>query len=399
MATGAPPVFTVESLGRALIAPDAGEQLAPLPDSSGKQGPGALVLDLEASSPDIASCDVERLLYALSTLPSVTIAVAGEAVAGGAVMDKAAASDADDPRSTLVRGCDVAVSSEAEVDGLVAGFRETPIAALAFVQHLRVGAALAFVEHLRVGAGRAIHEALVAESFVYSTLQSGAEFEAWRATRQKKRRKRTTSTETVPSRSVRMERDRGVLEIWLTRAEKHNAFSRAMRDGLTEALELALADPSIEEVVLEGEGLSFCSGGDLDEFGSFSDPARAHAIRTTRSPARLLSELARREGVRTRTHVHGACIGAGAELPAFTEHVVAEEDAFFQLPEVALGLIPGAGGTVSLPRRIGRQRTAWLGLSGERIDARKALDWGLVDEVRLGQHVPSSQDDQSQRNR
>jgi enoyl-CoA hydratase/carnithine racemase len=62
--------------------------------------------------------------------------------------------------------------------------------------------------------------------------------------------------------------------------------------------------------------------------------------------------------------------------------VVARPDATFWLPELSLGLIPGAGGTVSLPRRIGRQRTAWLALSGRSLDARTALAWGLVDEVR-----------------
>jgi enoyl-CoA hydratase len=196
-------------------------------------------------------------------------------------------------------------------------------------------------------------------------------------------RRRKTRKQTDEASVCRMERDRGRLDVRLTRAEKHNAFSRAMRDGLCEALQLALADPSIEEVVLSGEGDSFCSGGDLDEFGSFPDPAEAHVIRTTRSPALLLSRL----GDRVRVDVHGACIGAGAELPAFTPNVVASEDAYFQLPEVALGLVPGAGGTVSLPRRIGRQRTAWLGLSGARIDAQTALFWGLVDEVRLGQRV------------
>ena len=84
---------------------------------------------------------------------------------------------------------------------------------------------------------------------------------------------------------------------------------------------------------------------------------------------------------RARAHVHGACIGAGVELPAFTAHVRARPDAFFQLPEVAFGLVPGAGGTVSLPRRIGRQRTAWLALTGERLDAETARSWGLVDEI------------------
>ena len=62
--------------------------------------------------------------------------------------------------------------------------------------------------------------------------------------------------------------------------------------------------------------------------------------------------------------------------------MVAAEDAFFQLPEVSMGLVPGAGGTVSIPRRIGRQRTAQLALSGRRLDAETAWRWGLVDELR-----------------
>ena len=134
---------------------------------------------------------------------------------------------------------------------------------------------------------------------------------------------------------------------------------------------------SIEEVVLRGRGPSFCSGGDLAEFGTFPDPATAHVIRSTRNPARLLARIADR----VRAEVHGACIGAGTELPAFAKTVIADEKAFFQLPECRLGLVPGAGGTVSVLRRIGRQRTAWLAITGERIDARTALDWGLVDAV------------------
>jgi enoyl-CoA hydratase/carnithine racemase len=85
---------------------------------------------------------------------------------------------------------------------------------------------------------------------------------------------------------------------------------------------------------------------------------------------------------RLRFEVHGACVGAGAELPAFAARVEAAQDAYFQLPEVGMGLIPGAGGTVSLPRRIGRQRTARFALTGERIDAATAQRWGLVDALR-----------------
>jgi enoyl-CoA hydratase/carnithine racemase len=60
---------------------------------------------------------------------------------------------------------------------------------------------------------------------------------------------------------------------------------------------------------------------------------------------------------------------------------VAARNSFFQLPELRFGLIPGAGGCVSIPRRIGRHRTAYLVLSGHRIGAAKALDWGLIDAL------------------
>jgi enoyl-CoA hydratase/carnithine racemase len=138
-----------------------------------------------------------------------------------------------------------------------------------------------------------------------------------------------------------------------------------------------MADPAIREIVLRGAGPAFCSGGDLDEFGTLPDPASAHAIRSTRNAGRLLAACAGR----LRAEVHGACVGAGIELPAFASRVVAREDSYFQLPELSLGLVPGAGGTVSIPRRIGRQRTAWLALTGRHLDVRSALAWGLVDEI------------------
>ena len=80
-------------------------------------------------------------------------------------------------------------------------------------------------------------------------------------------------------------------------------------------------------------------------------------------------------------HVHGACLGAGVELAAFAGRVVARREASFGLPEVPLGLVPGAGGTASLPPRIGRQRTAQLALTATPIDTALAIEWGLVDEI------------------
>ena len=68
-------------------------------------------------------------------------------------------------------------------------------------------------------------------------------------------------------------------------------------------------------------------------------------------------------------------------MAAFAGYLSARQNARFCLPEVSLGLVPGAGGTASIPRRIGRQRTAWLALTGRSIDAQTALEWGLIDEI------------------
>ena len=111
-------------------------------------------------------------------------------------------------------------------------------------------------------------------------------------------------------------------------------------------LRLALADPDLR-VVLSGTGPSFSSGGELSEFGTFPDPVTAHLVRLTRSAARLLARI----GARVDAHVHGACLGAGVELAAFAGRVVASRDAVFGLPELSFGLVPGAGGTASLPPR------------------------------------------------
>ena len=87
---------------------------------------------------------------------------------------------------------------------------------------------------------------------------------------------------------------------------------------------------------------------------------------------------------RVTAHLHGACVGAGIELAAFAGRVVATSDTRLALPEVALGLVPGSGGTVSIPRRIGRHRTAWLALGATFVDASTAVRWGLVDEIAGG---------------
>jgi enoyl-CoA hydratase/carnithine racemase len=211
--------------------------------------------------------------------------------------------------------------------------------------------------------------AVAAESSVYSALQGGSVFRRWLAARGEPR-------DPGPGERVRVCRDGDELRITLYRPGRRNAVDAAMRDALRDALEIAPWDPALR-VTLDGAGPGYCAGGDLDEFGSAPDPATAHLLRVATSVGLVVHELRDRVTVR----VHGDCIGAGIEVPAFAGRVVAAPGSRFRLPEVAMGLVPGAGGTVSLPRRIGRSRTAWLALTGEPVDAGTALDWGLVDAI------------------
>jgi len=183
---------------------------------------------------------------------------------------------------------------------------------------------------------------------------------------------------------VQAERDGDTLRIRFNRPQRHNAFSTDARAALLEALTVAQLDPSVTGVVLSGNGPSFCSGGDLAEFGTFADPASAHLARTRHSPALALDALTARLGRSCRAEVHGRVMGSGLEMAAFCGWVEARDDSVFGLPELGLGLIPGAGGTVSVTRRIGRWRTAYLVLSGHMVNADVALAWGLADAIYVG---------------
>jgi enoyl-CoA hydratase/carnithine racemase len=263
-------------------------------------------------------------------------------------------------------GCDLWSTDSADIDGWIAAAGRHPQVSVAAALLLRDPAP-------DVWAG------LVAESSTYSLLQSGPEFAAWLRSPDRPR----PATDQAPR--VRTTLNAGGAEVVLTRPSRHNALDVQMRDELYVALSEVqrLKGP----IVVLAEGKSFCSGGDLGQFGTFEDPASAHLVRLSRSLARRFFELSERMVV----GLHGACLGAGIELPAFAHRVVASEDAVLGLPEAGLGLIPGAGGTVSIPRRIGTARTLDLIVTGRFLDAATARAWGLVDEVvprsRLEQRV------------
>ncbi|MFC4055271.1 enoyl-CoA hydratase/isomerase family protein [Actinomadura syzygii] len=232
-------------------------------------------------------------------------------------------------------------------------------------------AALVLARLLRITQAVPVRAALDAESFAYSTLLGGAEFARWLDGRAPRAEALSTPD------PVLVARDGDRLTVTLNLPTRRNALGRRLRAALVDALDLAILDDTVERVVLDGAGPVFSSGGDLAEFGTAPDAATAHLVRTSASPGLLVHRLRDRVEVRMK----GACAGAGVEIPAFAARVRAEPDTTFWLPEIAMGLIPGAGGTVSIPRRVGRWRTLHLALSGVPLDAPTALAWGLVDEV------------------
>jgi enoyl-CoA hydratase len=255
---------------------------------------------------------------------------------------------------------DLLVTTNAEADQLLTEIRKYPKASAVLVQVTRATASLP------------VAAALTVESLGYATLQGGEEFSRWL----EQRATRRTDAGAI-SEPVTIERTGNELRIKLNTPENRNALSVPMRDGLSEAFKLVAMDDSIEQVHVSGSGPSFSAGGDLSEFGTTRDLSEAHRIRQLKMPAQYLALHAQRY----RFDLHGACIGAGIELPAFAGHLAATRDAFFRLPEVAMGLIPGAGGCVSIPRRIGRHRTNYLAISGTALSAADALSWGLIDEL------------------
>lgn len=261
----------------------------------------------------------------------------------------------------LREACDLVLDDERHLAAVIDNIRAAPLAAMTLVQLLRSSCALP------------VAQALTMESLAYAVLQAGPEFRRW-----------SQANPPHPERiagddgpAVLIDRIGPTLRLRLNRPSSRNAMSIEMRDALVEAFELASVDDRIAAIEVSGLGACFCTGGALEEFGTAPDPASAHAVRSLRLPAAALL----RGRAPAHFHVHGACIGSGIELPAFAERLSASPGAFFQLPEIRFGLIPGAGGCVSLPRRIGRQRTAYLALSARRINAATALEWGLIDAI------------------
>ncbi len=270
---------------------------------------------------------------------------------------------------------DILLSTDADAPrpwvGLAPDRIDAALGCLEDVARSRPTAATVAAQVLRMTLALSFEQALALESFAYSMLLASGDFLAWRAATPVRYREEPDAPRVLQSWV------NGAFVLSLNRPHARNSVDAQMRDELAEALAFALSDPDAGPVAIMGLGSAFSAGGDLDEFGQAKDPGIAHLVRVLRSPTGLLHRL----GARATVYVHGACVGAGIETPAAAGRIVARPDAYFRLPEVSMGLIPGAGGTASIPRRIGRRRAAYMAITGWDVDAATALSWGLVDAV------------------
>lgn len=169
----------------------------------------------------------------------------------------------------------------------------------------------------------------------------------------------------------------GIAFITLNRPQVHNAVDERTRVQLSAALSRAASDLDIGVAVLTGSGTrAFCAGMDLREFAAtpMSAAARKRQRRERANPLALFSKP-------VIAAVNGFALGLGLELVLQCDIVVASSSASFALAEVRRGLIPGAGGTQRLARRIGQGRAMEMTLTGRTVGADDALAYGLVEYV------------------
>lgn len=170
----------------------------------------------------------------------------------------------------------------------------------------------------------------------------------------------------------------GIAWLTLNRPEVLNALNLQMRDELWVLLEAVTLDDAVKVVVFRGAGeRAFSSGADLSEFGTAPSYTEARRARTERD---LWLRMARFEKPMIAA-VHGYALGAGCELSLLCDLRIASEDARFGLPETHLAYVPTAGGSQTLPRTAGLSRALDMILTAEPIDARRALDYGIVNAV------------------
>lgn len=184
--------------------------------------------------------------------------------------------------------------------------------------------------------------------------------------------------------SVLLAIDGGIATVTLNRPQALNALDLAMADALRDATERVESDAAVRVVVLQGAGAHFMAGGDIKWFHTMLDaPAAERRSRFERLIAEVHGSVLRlrRMGKPVVAGVHGAVAGFGLSLMNACDLAVAADDAYFTLAYCHIGTSPDGGATYGLPRLVGAKQAMEIALLGDRFDARRALELGLVNRV------------------
>ena len=181
--------------------------------------------------------------------------------------------------------------------------------------------------------------------------------------------------------TVQVRRRGGELRITLDRPEAMNAWNKQFGEDLRAAIEAAAADDEVRAVVIKGAGRAFSSGADL-KAGFDPTPSGRPDVHTalTERYHPIITGI-RHMPKPVVAAVNGPAVGIGLSLALAADLVIARESAYFLLAFVNIGLVPDGGSSLFVPERVGLARATEMAMLGERIPARQALEWGLINRV------------------
>jgi enoyl-CoA hydratase/carnithine racemase len=178
--------------------------------------------------------------------------------------------------------------------------------------------------------------------------------------------------------TVLLDKSGAVATVTLNRPSAINAFNVQMRDELYYALESVRDDPDVRSILITGAGdRGFCAGADLTEFGTAPSQTIARQVRWERDLWGLFLTIHKP----LLAALHGYVIGSGVEIACLCDIRIAADNSVFRMPEAALGMVPAAGGSQTLPRTVGMSAAMKMLLANEGVTALRALEVGLVHNV------------------
>jgi 2-(1,2-epoxy-1,2-dihydrophenyl)acetyl-CoA isomerase len=181
--------------------------------------------------------------------------------------------------------------------------------------------------------------------------------------------------------TISVERRGGELRITLDRPDSLNAWIKQLGAELKAALEAAHDDDTVRSITLTGAGRAFSSGADLRQGFEMTDAGHPDVGTPLRELYHPIITLIRRMPKPVLAAVNGPAVGIGCSLALASDLIVARESAYFLLAFINIGLVPDGGSSLFVPERAGMARATEMAMLGEKIPARKALEWGMINRV------------------